>query len=37
SIKNLSIKDSQYQYNIRLGSQLKNIKDVENINYVFVS
>ncbi|WP_167190958.1 efflux RND transporter permease subunit, partial [Wenyingzhuangia heitensis] len=31
SIKNLSIKDSQYQYNIRLGSQLKNIKDVENI------
>lgn len=31
SIKNLSIKDNQYQYNIRLGSQIKSIKDIEDL------
>ncbi|WP_434035520.1 efflux RND transporter permease subunit [Formosa sp. 4Alg 33] len=30
-IGNLSIKDSQYQYNIRLGSKVTNIRDVENL------
>ncbi|MFY0715233.1 efflux RND transporter permease subunit [Seonamhaeicola sp. NFXS20] len=30
-IGNLSIKDSQYQYNIRLGSQVVDIRDVQNL------
>ncbi|MFL1011688.1 efflux RND transporter permease subunit [Flavisericum labens] len=30
-IGNLSIKDSQYQYNIRLGSQIVDIRDVQNL------
>jgi len=30
-IGNLSIKDSQYQYNIRLGSKVVDIRDVENL------
>ncbi|MCB4807935.1 efflux RND transporter permease subunit [Tamlana sp. 62-3] len=30
-IGNLSIKDSQYQYNIRLGSEVVDIRDVENL------
>lgn len=30
-IGNLSIKDSQYQYNIRLGSEVTNIRDVANL------
>ncbi|MCR8667547.1 efflux RND transporter permease subunit [Aestuariibaculum sp. M13] len=30
-IGNLSIKDSQYQYNIRLGSEVTNIRDIQNL------